>query len=94
MVGAIQITCINKDPRFDPYHRITHVGRTVGVNPWRRPVDDVIRMIEAGGHFFVQPPFGHPINVIVAVSASGRKYLKTEADGATPNNLLSLPECT
>ncbi|MDD5382312.1 MAG: DUF3892 domain-containing protein, partial [Candidatus Margulisbacteria bacterium] len=24
---------------------------------------------------------------------SGRKYLKTEADGEAPNNLLSLPTC-
>nr|WP_301538770.1 DUF3892 domain-containing protein [Klebsiella pneumoniae] len=31
--------------------------------------------------------------VIVAVSASGNKYLKTQNDGEQPNNLLSLPEC-
>jgi hypothetical protein len=31
--------------------------------------------------------------VIVAVSRLGHKYLKTEADGEQPDNLLSLPEC-
>ncbi|HFR4624887.1 DUF3892 domain-containing protein [Klebsiella pneumoniae] len=31
--------------------------------------------------------------MIVAVSASGNKYLKTQNDGEQPNNLLSLPEC-
>jgi hypothetical protein len=36
---------------------------------------------------------GRPVRVIVAVSRFGNKYLKTEADGAEPNNLLSLPEC-
>lgn len=34
-----------------------------------------------------------PVKVIVAVSKYGNKYLKTEADGEEPNNLLSLPEC-
>jgi hypothetical protein len=33
------------------------------------------------------------VGVEVAVSAYGRKYLKTVADGDPPNNLLSLPEC-
>ena len=30
---------------------------------------------------------------VVAVSRFGNKYIKTEADGDQPNNLLSLPEC-
>lgn len=36
---------------------------------------------------------GSVVSVIVAVSRFGNKYLKTEADGEHPNNLLSLPEC-
>ena len=36
---------------------------------------------------------GRSVWVIVAKSAYGNKYLKTEADGEQPNNLLSLPEC-
>jgi hypothetical protein len=31
--------------------------------------------------------------VIVGTSRYGHKYLKTEADGEQPDNLLSLPEC-
>jgi hypothetical protein len=31
--------------------------------------------------------------VIIAVSPYGHKYLKTQADGEHPDNLLSLPEC-
>jgi Protein of unknown function (DUF3892) len=35
---------------------------------------------------------GRTVAVIVAFH-SGRKYLKTEADGYSPDNLLALPEC-
>ena len=31
--------------------------------------------------------------VIVAMDPYGNKYLKTERDGDTPNDLLGLPEC-
>ena len=33
------------------------------------------------------------VDVIVAVSRYGNKYLKTVSDGDHPNNLLSLYEC-
>lgn len=36
---------------------------------------------------------GRAVDIIVAVSRFGNKYIKTEADGDQPNNLLSLPEC-
>ncbi|WP_293875992.1 MULTISPECIES: DUF3892 domain-containing protein [unclassified Sphingomonas] len=36
---------------------------------------------------------GSTVQVIVARSVSGNKYLKTQSDGEQPNNLLSLPEC-
>jgi hypothetical protein len=32
------------------------------------------------------------VNVIVATH-NGNKYIKTEADGIHPDNLLALPEC-
>ena len=36
---------------------------------------------------------GRTVWVIIATSAYGHKYLKTQADGEHPDNLLSLPEC-
>jgi len=33
------------------------------------------------------------VNVVIATSRYGNKYLKATADGDQPNNLLSLPEC-
>jgi hypothetical protein len=92
MAQTAQIRCINKQPRNDPYHRITHVGG-FGTSHWKLPVDDAIGMIERGEwQFYVAHPSGGIVGVVVA-SKNGHKYLKTIADGDTPDNLLSLPEC-
>jgi hypothetical protein len=61
---------------------------------WRVTQREAIREIEAGEWiYYVERPRGDRVKVIVAVSRYGNKYLKTEADGDEPNNLLSLPEC-
>jgi hypothetical protein len=49
--------------------------------------------IEQGKWSFFVIKDGKTVKVIVATSKYGHKYLKTEADGEQPNNLLSLPEC-
>lgn len=90
-----EIRCINKRDRQDPYAAITNVG---GVNPdgknWKLTQAEAIDYIESKGwSFYVERPKGDRVYVEVAVSARGNKYLKTEADGDAPNNLLSLPEC-
>ena len=92
---AIRVSCINKSNRTDPWDRITHIG---GVNlsgtRWRLTQGDAIAGIESGKwEFYVERPPGDRVRVVVAVSRFGNKYLKTEADGDHPNNLLSLPEC-
>ena len=93
MAQTAQIKCINKDPRFDPYNRITHVGG-VGATRWKLTLDDAISKIERGEwEFFVERPTGDRVRVVVAISRASKKYLKTTADGDEPNNLLSLPEC-
>lgn len=56
------------------------------------PEVDAIAGIENGTYRFFVNAGGRSVRVVVAVRL-GRKYLKTEADGETPNNLLSLPEC-
>lgn len=94
---AHQITCINKDDRYDPYERITHVGGTTGASntggPWKITQQEAIRGIESGQWSFYVMQGGRAANVFVATSRHGNPYLKTEADGDEPNNLLSLPEC-
>ena len=92
---AIRIRCINNNDRNDQYTRITHIG---GQNDdgarWKRTQSQAIHDIETGTYaYFVERPAGDRVNVIVAVSQHGNKYIKTTADGDAPNNLLSLPEC-
>ena len=91
MAKTAQIKCINKDDRYDPYSRITHVGGYV-TSQWKLTLDDAIAYIESGEWEFYTFVGGHRRDVIVA-TRNGRKYLKTVADHDTPDNLLSLPEC-
>ena len=94
MADNIQIKCINKTSRSSSHERISHVG---GVNPsgtrWKLPLDKAIAGIESGKWKFYVSVNGTSVWVIVATSANGNKYLKTQNDGEHPNNLLSLPEC-
>jgi hypothetical protein len=87
-----EIRCINKTPRHDPYDRIQNVGgvRASGLN-FKITQPACIAEIERGERFFVNRD-GKAVNVIIALH-SGHKYIKTEADGEQPNNLLALPEC-
>ena len=90
---TVQVRCIKKTNRADPHDRIHGIG---GVNPdgkrWYLSTEDAIAGIESGKWKFYTVAGGKSVWVIVATH-NGRKYLKTEADGVQPNNLLSLPEC-
>jgi len=94
MAENIQIKCINKTDRTSAHERIKSIG---GVNPsgtrWKLSLEQAIKDIEAGKYRFYVSVNGDSVWVIIAVSAAGNKYLKTENDGDQPNNLLSLPEC-
>jgi hypothetical protein len=93
---AYQITWTNKDDHCNPCKRITHVGGTSGNpawKPWKITQQDAIREIEKGQWSFYVDQAGQRINVVVAISQYGHKYLKTLADRNEPNTLLSLPDC-
>jgi hypothetical protein len=84
----MQITCISRANRISAVGVVDSDGKV-----WTMSSAEVINQIEHGGSFYVERPAGDRVRVVVASSKTGQKYLKTEADGDIPNNLLALPEC-
>ena len=85
-----QVTCIKKrGNHYTPHERI----EAIGGNGWSRNEDDAISAIESGRESFYVSVNGSSVDVIVATHRD-RKYLKTRPDDISPDNLLSLPECT
>lgn len=94
MADSVRIECINKSDRPNPHERILNVGgKNADGNRWKLTQEAAIKGIEEGKWRFWVSVNGQSVWVVVAVSRFGNKYLKTEADGEQPNNLLSLPEC-
>lgn len=90
----MQIHCINKSDRMNPHERIVSIGgtRSDGVR-WKRSQQQAVIDIESNTYKYYVSVRGDSVWVVVAESRFGNKYIKTEADGDQPNNLLSLPEC-
>jgi hypothetical protein len=94
MAARHQVRCINKHPRHDAYKRIDNIGGVNGDGTrWKLTEEKAIDGIKAGTWTFFVSVNGNAVDVVIAKSAYGNEYLKTEADGVEPNNLLSLPEC-
>ena len=97
MTGTHQVTCIVPDGS-DSDRRIDMIGGTEGAKstngPWKLQLDEAIKGIENGTwKFWTTDGDGNSVWIVVAQRQNGRKYLKTEADGLEPNNLLALPRC-
>lgn len=95
MALQVRISCINKSDRTSPHERIRNVGGVNGDGTrWKLSESEAIAGIKRREwQFYVERPTGHRVDVIIAISAYRNEYLKTEADGERPDNLLALPEC-
>lgn len=92
MADTYQVKCINKTDRQNAHERIRNIGGFDAGKQWKLAESDAIVGIESGKWRFFVSVGGKSVGVIIALH-NGRKYLKTEADGYQPDNLLSLPEC-
>lgn len=91
-MADVQVSCVNKQPRQNPYEGITHLGGTGG-GGWRWTRQQVINSINAKTNTFHTLVNGDRSDIGVVNGPNG-PYLRTYADGEWNNNLLSLTECT
>jgi hypothetical protein len=87
-MADVQVRCVNKQPRQDPHHGITHLGGEGW--KWTRP--EVIASIKARTNSFYTLVGGTRADVGVVDGPNG-EYVRTHADGKWNDNLLALPEC-
>jgi hypothetical protein len=93
MPTNVQVKCIRKrGDHYNPHERIEGLGG----DGWYWPEEAIIAEIEKPEYsrqwnFFTY--VGGKWAWVIVATHSSRKYLKTDADGYAPNNLLSLPEC-
>jgi hypothetical protein len=94
MASRHEVLCVRKSDRANPHERITHIGgRNEDGTAWKITQEEAIAGIEEGKWAFFVSRGGRTVKVIVVISRWHHKYIKTEADGEQPDNLLSLPEC-
>jgi len=91
-MARYRVTCTTKREK---YERILGLGCYTPTNVFLTFTEaQVIDGIENNGDsFYVERPTGHVIDLEVITERDGTKYVKTEADGERPDNLLSLPTC-
>jgi hypothetical protein len=87
---AYHVTCIVKHPtNTDRHHAIQYIGGAWG----RHSEAQAIANIDAGVHTYYTTGGGLTANVKVVKHSSGKRFLQTDADTTTKDNLLSLPQC-
>jgi len=96
---AIKITCITKagGNHENPYEAISRLGWVDESNPTEKKFstrDLMYDFVKEGGIAFVYDRSGSiKSKLVCAISSKGTKYVKTEPDSTTKDNLLGLSEC-
>ena len=90
-MANVQVQCINKQPRDNPYEGITHLGGKAG-GGWKWTRKQVVDSIRDKSNMFYTLVDGNRGDIGVVEGPNG-PYLRTYADGKWNDNLLSLPEC-
>jgi len=94
MATRVEIRCVNKSDHVNPHERILNIGGvSAGGTHWKLSQTEAIHCIIKDTYLYFIRRGGDQVNVVIATSQYGYKYLKTTADGEQPDYLLSLPEC-
>lgn len=89
----IAIESILKHREAEPFARVRAIGgSTVGGGRWILLEDQAINAIELERSSFFVLKDGKEIEVVIGISPTGMKYLKTAADAEVPDTLLRLPD--
>lgn len=92
-----QIQCVVRNIRrgaLAPQERITHIcGKNFKGTEWKLSQAEAIHCIETGRWRFSVLAGERLLDVVIAHTVTGHKYLKTEIDIEQPDHLLALPEC-
>lgn len=94
MTSRLRVECVAKTNHQNAHERIKAIGGGPPGLRWKYTQEDAITWTKDGTFvYYVVNQQGKEIEVIVAMSRCGHKYLKTNADDEQPDNLLNLPEC-
>jgi hypothetical protein len=84
------VTCITKVEHSSPYQQISHIGG----HGWRFTQEEAIQGILNEQYVFYILLKGEKTVELTIGLYEDILYLKTAVDGAHPNHLLRLPECS
>jgi hypothetical protein len=89
-----EVRCVKRSDHGTPHGEITHIG---GLNDdytrWQVTLEEAIAGVENGKWAFYVARGGLTVDVIVATTTFGAKYLTTTTDGGQPDTLVTLVEC-
>ncbi|MEO3407394.1 DUF3892 domain-containing protein [Mucilaginibacter sp. CAU 1740] len=94
---AVKITCIKK-ANGDHENQYVAISSMSWINEYTEVTgtttrEDMYQFIYEGGEAYVEDAAGNKAQLVACISAKGNKYVKTEADSMTSDNLLKLKEC-
>lgn len=95
---TIRITCIKKagGQHENPHVAISDLGWVTdetGVSGRSTRLEVYEYITQKGGRVYVKDSAGNKAYLVGKISPRGTKYVQTQADGISSDNLLKLPEC-